>query len=394
MSDFYLSDVCEVASGQSAPQKKDVFGEEGYSFIRAGSLEALIAGKDNTEKIRPEIGKKLRLRLFPENTILFAKSGMSAKIGRVYKLKEPSYVVSHLAAIIPKEDKIDSEWLKRWFEYNPPSRLIPNEAYPSIKLSEISRLKINLESLSKQKKISTEVNKADNLCQKRKEQLTLFDDYVNSVFIEMFGDPIINPMRWEVKKLDDLANNITNGTTPKGGKNVYVKEGITFFRSQNVWKKKLECDDIAYIDKNIHRGMKKSSLKNRDILMTKTGRFNTENSSLGRAAIFLGKDDSANINGHVYLIRLDEYVNNEFVLFILTTNSYRDYIRSVSVGGIDKRQINKSHLQEFPIIFPPLELQNKFISIVNQVEQTKQKMQESLEEMDNHFNALMQRYFG
>ncbi|AJA48909.1 restriction modification system DNA specificity subunit [Clostridium pasteurianum DSM 525 = ATCC 6013] len=187
----------------------------------------------------------------------------------------------------------------------------------------------------------------------------------------MFGDPINNPMGWEVKKLKNISTKILSGNTPKGGSEVYVDEGIMFFRSQNVWKNKLVLDDIAYIDKETHNKMLKSSLKNRDILMTKTGRINTENSSLGRAAMFIGEDDSANINGHVYLIRLQDGEINEFVLFILTTNEYRDYIRSVCVGGIDKRQINKEHLEEFPIIYPPLELQNQFAAFVNQVDKLK-----------------------
>ena len=86
--------------------------------------------------------------------------------------------------------------------------------------------------------------------------------------------------------------------------------------------------------------MQKTSLKSGDILITKTGRINTENSSLGRAAMFLGEDDSANINGHVYLIRLKPEVLKEFVLYIMTSLEYREYIRSVCVGGIDKRQID------------------------------------------------------
>ncbi len=142
------------------------------------------------------------------------------------------------------------------------------------------------------------------------------------------------------------------GIHPKGGSENYVEEGITFFRSQNVWKDRLEMDDIAYIDADTHASMKRSSLKHGDILMTKTGRINTENSSLGRAALYMGEDDMANVNGHVYFIRLKAEVNNKFVLRILVSPEYRDLIRSVCVGGIDKRQLNKEH-EEFPIICPP-----------------------------------------
>lgn len=187
----------------------------------------------------------------------------------------------------------------------------------------------------------------------------------------MFGDPVLNPMGWEVKKLGKMCSAIMNGTTPKGGEQVYVEKGITFLRSQNVWRNKIDLDDVAYIDEATHKSMKKSSLKKYDILMTKTGRINTENSSLGRAALFLGEDDSANINGHVYLIRLEKEYNHEFVIRILTSLEYRDYIRSVCVGGIDKRQVNKDHIEEFPIIQPPKELQDEYSTFVQQIDKSK-----------------------
>lgn len=242
-------------------------------------------------------------------------------------------------------------------------------------------------------RIAEVLDKAQELIDKRKEQIEVLDELVKSQFIEMFGDPINNPMGWEVKKLKNISTKILSGNTPKGGSEVYVDDGIMFFRSQNVWKNKLILDDIAYIDKETHKKMLKSSLKHRDILMTKTGRINTENSSLGRASMYLGEDDGANINGHVYLIRLKEEILNEFILFILTSNEYREYIRSVCVGGIDKRQLNKEHIEEFPIIFPPIEKQDKFVSYVKQVDKLKFEMQESLKELENNFNSLMQRAF-
>ena len=224
--------------------------------------------------------------------------------------------------------------------------------------------------------------------------LEKYDTLIKSRFIEMFGDPVQNPMGWEVKKLGEMCSAILNGTTPKGGEQVYVENGITFLRSQNVWRNKIDLEDVAYIDEATHRAMKKSSLKKYDILMTKTGRINTENSSLGRAALFWGEDDSANINGHVYLIRLEKEYNHEFVIRILTSLEYRDYIRSVCVGGIDKRQVNKDHIEDFPIIQPPLALQQKFAAFVQAVDAQKAKAQKSLEKAETLYKALMQEYFG
>ena len=259
---------------------------------------------------------------------------------------------------------------------------------------EILNTMVCIRDIIEQKHIVKILSKIIDLINKRKEQLSKFEEIVKARFVELFGDPVDNPMKWPVKKLKELSVQINSGNTPKGGSEVYVEKGITFFRSQNVWKDRLEMDDIAYIDEETHLSMKRSSLKHGDILMTKTGRINTENSSLGRAALYLGEDDAANVNGHVYFIRLKPDVNNHFVLRILVSKEYRDLIRRVCVGGIDKRQLNKEHIEDFPIICPPTDMIEDYIAFVKQTDKSKLEVQKSLGKLELLKKALMQKYFG
>lgn len=263
-----------------------------------------------------------------------------------------------------------------------------------IKLGYLTEALIELPVLEKQKEIVRILSKAKGLTDKRKKELDKLDDLITARFVEMFGEPIDNPMSWPVVPLRDLSVLITNGNTPKGGSENYVEDGIVFLRSQNVWRNRIELDDVAYIDEATHASMKKSSLHYKDILITKTGRINTENSSLGRAALFLGENDSANINGHVYLVRLNGSVVPEFVVTILTGEAYRKYIRKVCVGGIDKRQINVDQVEEFPIITPPIELQQEYAAFLQQVDKSKFAVQKALDEAQTLFDSLMQKYFG
>ena len=114
-------------------------------FVRAGSLERLVSGESEQtlELIASEQAAKYRLRLFPAGTIVFAKSGMSAKLGRVHMLGSPCYVVSHLATIEPSSG-VNGRWLMHWFSKNSPTSLVANEAYPSIRISEIDSLEVLL----------------------------------------------------------------------------------------------------------------------------------------------------------------------------------------------------------------------------------------------------------
>ena len=265
---------------------------------------------------------------------------------------------------------------------------------PSLTKSDLLKIKIDLPVILEQQDVVDRLSKIEAVIELRKQELSVLDDLIKARFVEMFGDAVANPMHWPVKKLKELSVQINSGNTPKGGSENYVEEGITFFRSQNVWKDRLEMDDIAYIDATTHASMKRSSLKHGDILMTKTGRINTENSSLGRAALYDGEDDMANVNGHVYFIRLKDGVNNKFVLRILVSPEYRELIRSVCVGGIDKRQLNKEHIEDFPIICPPSDMVDDYILFVEQVDKSKVAVQKALEETQVLFDSLMQQYFG
>jgi type I restriction enzyme S subunit len=270
---------------------------------------------------------------------------------------------------------------------------IPNTGY-NRHFKWLKEVKIEYPDSAKQEDIVIIFDKMTRLISLQQKELQCLDDLIKSRFVEMFGDPIANQMEWPIKTLKELSTLITNGNTPKGGSQNYIESGITFLRSQNVWRNRIDLDDVAYIDETIHQRMKKSSLHYKDILITKTGRINTENSSLGRAALFLGNDNSANINGHVYLIRLTDEVIPEYVVTILTGEAYRKYIRKVCVGGIDKRQINVDQVENFPIIMPPIELQQQFVDFVAQVNKYKIEVQKSLDETQTLFDSLMQKYFG
>ena len=305
----------------------------------------------------------------PEDILISVR----APIGALNYTKEECCIGRGLAALTPNKSKVSPEfmfWLLKGknTELNSKGTGSTFKAIGRKVLEEILVPDIGIEQ---QAEYSAILEKINGIIQLRKHELQKLDNLTKARFIEMFGDPISNPFGWQVKKLADVSVLITNGNTPKGGSENYVDEGIIFLRSQNVWRNRIDLDDVAYIDIDTHAAMKKSSVHDKDILITKTGRINTENSSLGRAALFHGTDNSANINGHIYLVRLDGTVIPEYVVAILTGEPYRRYIRKVCVGGIDKRQINLDQVEDFPIILPPIELQEQFVTFVTQIDKSK-----------------------
>ena len=398
MSDIVaLKDLCEIDITDGT-HKTPTYSNEGFIFL---SSKNVTSGKIDWEDIMyiPQwLHDELYKRIAPKkDDILLAKNGTTGVAAIVDKDEIFDIYVS-LALIRPDKRKILPRYLLHAINSEPSKKFFDSHlkgiGVPNLHLTHIRETPINVPSFAQQQYIIDILDKLESNISLRKQQLSKLDELVKSRFIELFGDPISNPKNLPVKTLKQLSTLITNGNTPKGGSENYVENGILFLRSQNVWRNRIELDDVAYIDEATHRSLKKSSLRYKDILITKTGRINTENSSLGRAALYLGKDNSANINGHVYLVRLDGSVVPEYVVTILTSEAYRMYIRKVCVGGIDKRQINLDQVEDFPIILPSFELQEQFAVFVEQVDKSKFEIQKSLEKLETLKKALMQKYFG
>lgn len=382
------------------PRKNFKLGRGNNYYITIKDIhEGKVIISDKTDRIEDKAIEIIKKRSRIKNgDILFTSIG---RIGdtAIVKDKDDTWDVNESVFVFTVNERIITpEYFCLLFETKSVQSYlrmnISGSTFKSVKMNQLEKMIFELPSLEDQKFITETILKSKRIIELRRKQIFELDYLIKSRFVEMFGDPLLNNMGWEVVKLKKLTTAIRSGNTPKGGSQVYVNEGILFFRSQNVWKNRIELDDIAFIDEETHKSMPNSSLKHKDILMTKTGRINTENSSLGRAAMYMGDDDAANVNGHVYLIRLNEKAVKEFVLFIITTLEYRDYIRSVCVGGIDKRQLNKDHIENFPIIMPPREKQEEFVVLWKLVDKLKSSIQQSLDETQKLFDSLMQEYFG
>lgn len=375
-----LEEVCKrIYAGGDVP--KDRYSEEKTEdykvpiFANAEKDEGLYGYTDEARE------KELSITVAARGTI-----------GYTVIRREPFLPVVRLITVVPDLEKVSERYLFYALKMCKPQS--SGTSIPQLTVPDIKKNTLNLLDIAEQESIANRLDKLNGIIKLRTEVISKMDELIRARFVEMFGDPVKNTKGWEVKRLGELSIQINSGNTPKGGSSVYVDEGIAFFRSQNVWKDHLEMEDIVYISNDTHASMKRSGLKNGDILMTKTGRINTENSSLGRAALYVGEDDKANVNGHVYFIRLKPEVNNKFILRILVSVEYRDLIRRVCVGGIDKRQLNKEHIENFPIICPPDSLIDKYIELVDHIDKSKVEVQKALDKAQLLFDSLMQKYFG
>ena len=210
----------------------------------------------------------------------------------------------------------------------------------------------------------------------------------------MFGDPLLNTMNWKTKTLDEITVKIRNGTTPVGAKKVYTEGGVIFLQSQNVWRNKIDYSDTQFISYELNQKMIDTQLEIGDVLITKTGRINTENSSLGRVSLFRGSSSPVNISSEIYLVRVTKEINPEFLMHLLLMDSYQKYIRTCSPGGTDKRHLYSRYVEKFIIIQPPIELQNQFADFVRQVDKSKLLFQQMVSKYDELVKSRFIEMFG
>lgn len=255
-------------------------------------------------------------------------------------------------------------------------------------------IKIPVPPIEEQQRIVTELDLLSSIIEKQKAQLKELDTLAQSIFYDMFGDPIDNNKNWEIKSLGCISEKIANGYNAKLEDDTYKTEGIMYFRCQNVWRNRFDYSDLVYIDENTNKLMKSSSLKHNDLLITKIGRLYTENSSLGRVSLYEGEDDEANLSGNLCFIRLKKTVCPKFILYILISEQFRGYIRRTTVGGIDKRALSTKQIEQFPIILPPLSLQQQFADKIQSIESQKSAITKSIAETQKLFDYTMDKYFG
>ncbi|WP_222862747.1 restriction endonuclease subunit S [Leclercia adecarboxylata] len=388
-----LSQLASVSAGQGAPKDHE-FSGNGVPFVRAGSLKALLSGKNESELelVGPETAKLRKLKIYPKGTILFAKSGMSATKDRVYVLQNPAHVVSHLATLIPK-DGVYVDYLRLALKHLPPSSLIKDLAYPAIGLGEIENFEVPVpEEFDNQIRISHLLSKVEGLIAQRKQHLQQLDDLLNSIFLEMFGDPVRNEKGWRKHQFSDLLEDIESGKSPKcEARQAGVDEwgvlklgAITRCRFDEKENKALPKDIAPSLRDEVRAGDLLFSRKNTyDLVAACAYVFKTRPKLLMPDLIFR------------FSFKQNADVNPIFMWRLFVNDSQRKAIQSLAAGAAGSMpNISKGNLKAVTLALPPLHLQNQFSTIVVKIEAIKSRYQQSLADLECLFSALSHNAFN
>ncbi len=252
----------------------------------------------------------------------------------------------------------------------------------AINNSNLKKFNILIPSIEIQKEIVNQLNKIYNLKLLRHKSLELSDLYLKSVFMELFGDPINNTKNWDIVCLKEFGEIKTGNTPPRKNPENYG-EYMEWIKSDNI-----NTSNIYLTKSNemlSEEGVKRGRVvpKGSVLVTCIAGSIDC----LGNVAV---ANRVVSFNQQINAIIPNKKVNELFLYHLILYT--KNYLQTFSTSVL-KGMINKKTFSEIPMILPPIELQNQFAEIVQQVEIIKKYQNQSKEELDNLFNNLMQKAF-
>lgn len=371
-----LGEVLETTSGGTPSKSHKEYYEGGtIPWLRSGEVSK--GDIYDAELYITEEGlKKSSAKLFPIDTVLIAMYG--ATVGQVGILKSTMCTNQAICGILPNKD-FHPNFLKYVLLANKKNYLKQaiGGAQPNISQQVIKSTYIPIVKFSEQESVVSELDKINELIRLKKEQLKDFDNLAQSLFYEMFGDPVENEKGWEVKKLGDVCTFSQGMQVPIENQKEIQNEGdVRFLRIIDFTQGKdapryVECDNDKYI------------LHEKEIAIV---RYGTPGfictGKIGAIANNLFKLNP--VSGNIFVF--------EYLVHWLSTDAFQLSIKGKQYGAA-LQAIKFSTIQNIEIILPPLPLQRLFAQRIEQIEREKSEVQKSIQDLETLLASRMQYWF-
>ena len=236
-----------------------------------------------------------------------------------------------------------------------------------IKLGDLTNALIPIPPLSIQRSIVAELDLLHSVISKKKEQLRELDNLAQSLFYQMFGDPITNPMGWEIKKLGEVAENCDYMRKPITASD-RIPGNIPYYGASGI---------VDYVRDYIFDG---------DYLLVSEDGANLLARSTPIAFSISGKNW---VNNHAHVLKFRESYTQLYVQTLINLIDISDI-----VTGAVQPKLNQAQLNKFPLPLPPLSLQQSFAAKVSAIEAQKQAITQSIQHTEALLAQRMDNYFG
>ena len=353
----YLPDLCENLDFRRKPitEKDRVEGE--IPYYGASGVVDYVDGY-----------------IFDEELLLVSEDGanlLARSTPIAFSIKGKTWVNNH-AHVLKFSNKLIQKYVELYLNSISLEPYVTGSAQPKLNQKRLNEIPIPLPELNIMSNIIEAISQINELIALRKEQLAKLDQLVKSRFIELFGDPNTNPMKWKKEQLQ-INTTLLNGRAYKqdelldDGKYPVLRVG-NFFSNRGWYYSDLELDEDKYCDDG-------------DLLYAWSASFGPRIWNGGKVIYHY----------HIWKVLVGEKYNKQFLCHLL------DYATASFMGdthGIGMMHLTKSGMEETEFIVPPIDLQNQFTAFVEQTDKSKLAIQQSLDKLELLKKSLMQEYFG
>ncbi|MBB4193767.1 restriction endonuclease subunit S [Rhizobium aethiopicum] len=350
---------------------------------------AYLTGPADFGEIRPLVTKwTIAPKVFAKTTdVLVTVKG--AGVGKS-NLGCDAAIGRQLMALRPKQGRILQSYLFNFIRHTEQriAGLADGATVPGIGKADLANLQIPLPPLDEQKRIAAILDKADQLRQKRRQAIALLDSLRQSIFLEMFGDPVSNPMGLPAKPLGSIVSKVGSGATPKGGDASYKPFGIPLIRSMNVRDGAFKTDGLAFIDDNQAKKLNNVIVEDGDVLLNITG------ASIARVCRAPKLKVAARVNQHVAIIRPKAALDSYYLEALLLAPSFKRKLLLIGEGGATRQAITKSQIEDLIVPAPAIETQMEFRNKIENIECQMRFSKIQSSSLDMAFSSLQHRAFS
>ena len=320
----------------------------------------------------------------PAETVVIGRKG---SINNPIFVTEPFWNVDTAFGLVARKEVLLPKYLFYFCRYFDFEKLNTTVTIPSLTKANLLKIEIPIPSIIEQKSIVTKLNLLTDMIQQRQEQLTKLDELIKARFVEMFGDPKLNPYRFPCNSLSTYITFLTSGS--RGWSQYFTDSGEYFITIKNVKNCKITLQDVQYVAPPDNAEAKRTKVQKNDLLISITA-------DLGRTGVVTEEiaNHGAYINQHLTCIRLkDEQVNPLYVAYYMESDAGKEQFTAKNQSAV-KAGLNFNAINSLKLMAPPLSLQNQFAAFVAEVDKSKADVQKALDQTQLLFDSLMQQYFG
>ena len=383
-----LGDCGKVVTGSTPPKANSEFWGGEIPFVTPAQLglqSPITAADQYVTREGADRG-----RLLPEGAVLVCCIGSLGKTGIA---GVPLISNQQINAVIFDPTQVDARYGYRAAGCLAPllEHFAPSTTVKIVKKSAFAEFQIPLPPLAEQKRIARILDAADALRAKRREALAQLDSLIQSTFLDMFGDPVINPMGWMEEHLANLVSKRKHSLKrgPFGGalkKEIFVVEGFKVYEQKNVIYNDFDVGSY-FIQNSDYERLIAFRIQPNDLLISCSG-------TIGRIAAVPANAAPGVMNQALLKITLDESkMLNVFFLSLWRSEPFERHVLGMTHGTGMKNMKSMSELKSINFPVPPLGVQHRFAAIAESVERQKSSQRAHLTELDTLFASLQSRAF-